>query len=138
MAILTSAEVTDQAEAAFIQGTYKIALTYNLTDYTDSVSLATVQNDEVNTGDGGYARLSFTYSSSDLEAYENGQPFTEKTAQFVHDGSSTEIKFNHVVLLRDVSGTESVVGFQTLDEVVVLNNEATARIKINNLFGAQS
>ena len=137
MALLTSAEVIDQAEANYIQGTYKIALTYNLTDYTDAVSLSTVEADEITVGDGGYARLSYTYASSDLQTYNNGQPFTEKTAEFVHDGSSTEIRFNHVVLLRDVSGTVSVVGFQTLDEVAVLTNGNTARIKINILHGAQ-
>lgn len=137
MAVLTSAEVIDQAESAYIQGTYKIALTYNLTDYTDGVSLATVEADEVTAGDGGYARLSYTYTASDLEAYANGQPFTEKTADFVHDGSSSEIRFNHIVLLRDVGGTVSVVGFQILDEVAVLTNGSTARIKINILHGAQ-
>jgi|TARA_B100000085_G_C18542295_1_gene512450 hypothetical protein len=137
MAVLTSAEVVDQAESAYIQGTYKIALTYNLTPYTDAVSLATVETDEITVGDGGYARLSYTYTSSDLATYKNGQPFTEKTAEFVHDGSSTEIRFNHVVLLRDVSGTVTVVGFQTIDQVAVLTNGSTARIKINILHGAQ-
>ena len=137
MALLTSAEVIDQAESAYIQGAYKIVLTYNLTSYTDAVSLATVEADEITSGDGGYARLSYTYTSSDLETYANGQPFTEKTAEFVHDGSSTEIRFNHIVLLRDVGGTVSVVGFQVLDEVAVLTNGSTARIKINILHGAQ-
>ena len=137
MAVFTSAEVVDQAEASYIFGTYEIALTYNLTEYTEEVSLADIQADEVTTGDGGYARLSYTYSASDLGTYENGQPLTEKTANFVHDGSSTEIRFNHIVLLRDVSGTVSVVGFKTLDEVAVLSNGSTARIKINILHGAQ-
>lgn len=137
MAVLSQAELIDQAEAVYIQGTYKIALTYNLTEYTDTVSLSTVETDEVNIGDGGYARLSYNYTSSDLETYSNGQPFTEKTAEFVHDGSSTEIRFNHIVLLRDVSGTVTVVGYQNLDEVAVLTNGSTARIKINLIHGAQ-
>ena len=137
MAVFTSAEVVDQAESTYISGTYEIALTYNLTEYTEEVSLADIQADEVTTGDGGYARLSYTYSAADLGTYENGQPLTEKTANFVHDGSSTEIRFNHIVLLRDVSGTVSVVGFKTLDEVAVLSNGSTARIKINILHGAQ-
>lgn len=137
MAVLTSAELIDQAESAFIQGTYKIALTYNLTAYTSAVTLTTVETDEVTTGDGGYARLSYTYTAADLETFSNGQPFAEKIAQFVHDGSSTNIVFNHIVLLRDVSGTVSVVGFQVLDEVITLQNGNTAKIKINLLSGAQ-
>lgn len=137
MAVLTSAEITDQSESAYIQGTYKIALTFNVTPYTDSVSLTTVETDEVTVGDGGYARLSYTYTSSDLQTYSNGQPFAEKTAEFVHDGSSTDITFNHIVLLRDVGGTVSVVGYQTLNTTAVLTNGRTARIKINILHGAQ-
>ena len=102
MAVLTSAEVVDQAEAAYIQGTYKIALTYNLTAYTDAVSLATVETDEINTGDGGYARLSYTYSSSDLATYKNGQPFTEKK---LHNLSMMDLlrKLDSIMLFYSVT-----------------------------------
>lgn len=137
MAVLTSAEVISQAQDAYIQGTYKIALTFTNTNYTDSVSLATVEADEINVGDGGYARLSFSYTAADLQTYANGQPFVEKVADFVHDGSSTNITFNHVVLLRDVGGTVSVVGYQSLGADSILGSGNTARININLTHGAQ-
>lgn len=137
MAVLTSAEVIDQAQDIYIQGSYEVALTNSLTNYTASVSLATVEADEINTGDGGYARLSYSYTAQDLATYSNGQPFTQKTANFVHDGSSTAIVFNHVVLLRNIGGTRTVLGYQSLSGTTTLTNGNTARIKINILHGAQ-
>jgi len=138
MAVLTSAEVNEQAELSYIRGTYHVALTLQTsTDYDSSVSLATIETDEVTVGDGGYARLDFTYSAADLLAYSNGQPLAQKQANFVHDGSSTEMEFNYVVLLRTVgSDPTTVVGFQKLAEVVNLTNGNFARFDINILHGA--
>ena len=137
MAVLTSGEITDQAELSYVRGTYEIALTFSGTDYENDVTLATVEADEVTVGDGGYARLSYTYSSADLDTFGNGQPFAPKTAQFVHDGSSGNIVFNHVVLLRNISGVVTVVGYQLLPETVTLTNSNFVRINIRNIHGAQ-
>ena len=100
-----------------------------------SLSYSTVQADEISS-DGGYARLSFTYTSADLLAYDNGQPIAQKVATFVHDGSSADIVFNKVVLLREVGGTYSVVGFQEVAESVTVSNGEFAEININILHGA--
>ncbi len=135
MAVLTSAEVNEQVNLSYIRGTYKVALTFTTTDYTSTVSLATIAADEVTVGNGGYARLSYTYSAADLLAYSNGQPLAQKVATFVHDGSSTDMTFNYAVLLRDVSGTVTVVGFQKLAETIVLSNGNFATININILQG---
>ena len=137
MAVLTSAEVIDQAGLSYIRGTYEIALTFSGTDYEGNVSLATVEADEVTAGSGGYARLSYTYGNTDLDTFGNGQPFVLKTARFVHDGSSGNIVFNHVVLLRNISGTKTVVGYQILPETVTLSNGNFARINIRITHGAQ-
>ena len=137
MAVITSAEVNEQAELSYVRGTYSVALTLQTsTDYTSAVSLATIETDEVTVGDGGYARLTYTYDAADLLAYSNGQPLAQKQANFVHDGSSTEIEFNYVVLLRTVGSDTTVVGFQKLAEVVNLTNGNFARFDINILHGA--
>ena len=137
MAVLTSAEVNEQAELSYVRGTYSVALTLQTTtDYTSAVSLATIETDEVTVGDGGYARLTYTYDAADLLAYSNGQPLAQKQANFVHDGSSTDIEFNYVVLLRTVGADTTVVGFQKLAEVVNLTNGNFARFDINILHGA--
>ncbi len=137
MAVLTSAEVNEQAELSYVRGTYSVALTLQTsTDYTSAVSLATIETDEVTVGDGGYARLTYTYDAADLLAYSNGQPLAQKQANFVHDGSSTDIEFNYVVLLRTVGSDTTVVGFQKLAEVVNLTNGNFARFDINILHGA--
>ena len=136
MAVLTSAEVNEQADLSYLRGTYYVALTYTTTDYDSSLSYSTVQSDEVTAGTGGYARLSYTYSASDLLAYSNGQPIAQKIANFVHDGSAGDIVFNYVVLLREVSGTYSVVGFQRLADFVAITNGNFAKINISILHGA--
>ena len=137
MAVITSAEVNEQAELSYVRGTYSVALTLQTsTDYTSAVSLATIETDEVTVGDGGYARLTYTYDAADLLAYSNGQPLAQKQANFVHDGSSTDIEFNYVVLLRTVGSDTTVVGFQKLAEVVNLTNGNFARFDINILHGA--
>jgi hypothetical protein len=136
MAVLTSAEVNEQADLVYIRGTYSVALTLQtLTDYNAGVTLSTIETDEVTVGNGGYARLTYTYTAADLLSYANGQPLANKVATFVHDGSSTDITFNHVVLLRDVSGTVSVVGFQKLSEIITLTNGNSAQINVGVLHG---
>ena len=72
MAVLTSAEVNEQADLSYVRGTYYVALTYTTSNYNSSLSYSTVQADEVTAGSGGYARLSYTYSAADLLAYSNG------------------------------------------------------------------
>lgn len=135
MAVLTSAEVNEQADLSYVRGTYYVALTYTTSNYNSSLSYSTVQADEVTAGSGGYARLSYTYSAADLLAYSNGQPIAQKIANFVHDGSSGNITFNHVVLLREVSSTYSVVGFQKLADTVTITNGNFAKINISILHG---
>lgn len=135
MAVLTAAEVNEQADLSYVRGTYYIALTNSATSYDSTLSYSTVQADEVTAGTGGYARLSYTYTSADLLAYSNGQPVAQKVANFVHDGSTSDLEFNNIVLLRDVAGTFTVVGFQELGETVVITNGNIAKININILHG---
>ena len=135
MAILSAEELNEQAELSYIRGTYYVALVYNLSGYNSSVTYSNIVSDEVTAGDGGYARLSFTYSSGDLLAYSSGQPLSQKVASFVHDNSSTDIIFTHVAILREVSGSYTVVGIESVGEVAILNSGKTARININILHG---
>ena len=135
MAVITAAEARAQSELAYIRGTYYIALTNSSTGYNSSTTYATIQADEVTAGNGGYQRLSFTYVSDDLEAYTVGQPFSLKVANFVHDGSSTNMVFNHVVLLREVSSVYSVVAFQDLGQTFTLESGNYIRIDIDLTHG---
>lgn len=138
MAVLSAAELDSQAELSYVRGTYYVALTNAATNYTSTTTYATIQSDEVSVSDGGYTRISYTYSASDVLAYSNGQPLSEKVATFVHDGSTGTISFNYVVLLREVSGTYSVVGFQRLSELAVITAGNQAKININVLHGMGS
>lgn len=135
MAILSAVELNEQAELAYVRGTYYVALLYSLTGYNSATTYSDITADEVTLGDGGYARLSYTYSASDLLAYNSGQPLSQKVAEFVHDNSSTDIIFTHVAVLREVSGTYTVVGIESVGEVAVLSSGKTARININILHG---
>lgn len=138
MAVLSAAELDAQAELSYVRGTYYVALTNASTDYTASTTYATIQSDEVSTTDGGYTRVSYTYTSSDVLAYSNGQPLSKKIATFVHDGSTGTIDFNYVVLLREVSGTYEIVGFQKLAESAVITAGNHAKINISVLHGIGS
>lgn len=135
MAILSSEELAQQAEAVYVQGTYHVALLYNESGYDATIDYTDVLADEVTVGTGGYARLSYSYTSGDLEPYSNGQPLEEKTANFIHDGSSEDIIFTHVALIRQVASQYTVVAVEPAGEVAILTNGNTASININILHG---
>jgi hypothetical protein len=135
MATFSATELNEQAELAYIRGTYYIALLNSEIGYTSSTVYVDILADEVTAGVGGYARLSYTYSAGDLLAYSSGQPLSRKVANFVHDGSSEQIVFTHVALLREVSGTYTIVGIDAVGEEVVLDNGQTAVINIDILHG---
>ena len=138
MAVLSAAELEDQAELSYVRGTYYVALTNASTNYTASTTYSTIQSDEVSTSNGGYTRVSYTYAASDVLDYSNGQPLTKKVATFVHDGTSGDITFNYVVLLREVSGTYSIVSFQKLPELAIITSGNQAKINISVLHGIGS
>lgn len=135
MAIIPADELNKQAELSYIRGTYYIALLYSQTSFNSASDYDSILDAELTAGVGGYNRLSYTYSSSDLLPYNNGQPLSQKIASFVHDGSSDDIIFTHVALLREVDGDYSVVGIESVGEVAILNNGKTASININVLHG---
>jgi len=87
MAIISATELNQQASLSYVRGTYYVALLYSTTDYDSDTNYADIVADEITAGTGGYARLSYTYTSADLLAYSNGQPLSQKIANFVHDGS---------------------------------------------------
>lgn len=138
MAFLSAAESQAQAELAYVRGTYYVALTNATTDYTSSTTYSTIVSDEVSTSNGGYSRVSYTYSASDVLAYSNGTPLTQKVATFVHDGSTGNIDFNYVVLLREVSGSYSIVGYEKLAALstITSGNKATININFNHGFAS--
>ena len=135
MAILSGVELNQQSGLSYVRGVYYVALLNSANNYSSTINYAAVVADEVAAGTGGYARLSYSYSNGDLLAYQNGQPLAQKVANFVHDGSTQDIIFTHVALLRLVSGTYTVVGVQAVGETVVLNNGNTATVNINILHG---
>lgn len=135
MAILSAAELNQQAGLSYVRGTYYVALLNSANNYDSTINYGNVTANEVPAGTGGYARLSYTYINADLLAYANGQPLSDKIANFVHDGSAQDITFTHVALLRLVSSTYTVVGVQSVGETVILNNGDTASITIRFLHG---
>lgn len=135
MAILSAAELDQQAELSYVRGTYHVALLYSTTDFDSTILYSDVTDAELASGTGGYTRVSFTYSSEDLEAYANGQPLARKTANFVHDGSSNSLTFTHIALLREVSSVYTVVAVQALGDIAILENGNTASINVDILHG---
>lgn len=135
MAILSAEELDQQAELAYARGTYYVVLLNSNIAYDSTIDYADIVAAEVVAGTGGYARLSYTYTSADLLAYNNGQPLSQKVANFVHNGSAQNIVFTHVAILRLVSGSYTVVGIQSVGGTVALGNGQTATVNINILHG---
>lgn len=135
MAILSAAELDQQAELSYVRGTYHVALLYSLTDFDSTIDYSDITSNELPAGTGGYTRVSFTYTSADLEAYNKGQPLARKTANFVHDGSSDSLTFTHVALLREVSSVYTVVAVQSLGDIAILSGGNTASINVDILHG---
>lgn len=135
MATISATELNEQAELAYIRGTYHVALLYSSSDFTSSVDYTAVTAAELTAGVGGYNRISFTYTTADLLTYDRGQPLGQKVANFVHDGSSNSLIFTHVALLREVSSTYTVVAVQSLGDIAILDGGNTAAITVNILHG---
>jgi hypothetical protein len=135
MAIFSAEELNQQAELSYLRGTYLVALLNSSTGYTQTVTYADITGDEVVAGTGGYARLTFTYSAADLLAYSKGQPLAQKTANFIHDGSSGDIVFTHVALLRQVGSDFTVVAIESIGQTATLTNGKTAVVNIKILHG---
>ena len=135
MAIFSAAELNEQAELAYVRGTYYVALLNSSIGFNETITYSDVTAAEVTAGTGGYARLTYTYTASDLLSYSSGQPLTQKTANFVHDGSSGDIVFTHVALLRLVGVDYTVVAVESVGRTVTLSNGDTAQINIGILHG---
>lgn len=135
MAILSTSELYQQAELSYVRGTYYVALTQSSTGYSSTVLYSNITADEVTSGTGGYARLSFTYSDTDLLGYNNGLPLIQKTCNFVHDNSTDVISFNHVALLREINSVYTVVAVDSVGTDVKLTSGNTATVRINVLHG---
>lgn len=136
MAVLSAEELALQATLLYPGSVYEVLLLNKASGtYGNSTTYADIVADEVTVGEGGYARLSFTYTSEDIGVYSNGIPLTEKIAVFAHDGSSVDIVFNHVALVRSDSSIFSLVAVENIGERALLSAGQTATININLLFG---
>lgn len=135
MSIISASELSEQAELVYIRGTYHVALLYSTTNFDSSVDYADITASELTIGIGGYDRVSFAYTSADLSAYSNGQPLGQKTANFVHDGSSNGLTFTHVALIREIDSTYTVVAVQQLGDIAILDSGKIAAITVNVLHG---
>ena len=135
MAVISAAELNQQAELAYVRGTYHVALVNSNAGFTETVTYSDITSAEVTAGTGGYARLNYTYAVSDLLTYSRGQPLEQKTASFVHDGSSGDIVFTHVALLRLVNSVYTVVAVESVGRTVTLSAGNTAKLNIKFLHG---
>lgn len=136
MAVLCSEEIELQAQTLYTNTSYEVFLLYKPTGtYTDADTYASVIADEVTLGAGGYARVSFSYLSTDLNPYSNGVPLNVKTVVFAHDGSASDIVFNHIGLARVDDGDYSLVAIENIGETARLTGGIIATIDIGILYG---
>lgn len=134
MAILTASELTNQAKLSYGYGMYYLLLLNNITaNYTGTTTYADILADEVVNGRGGYDRLNFTYSPTDITTGVNGANIPPRVATFVHDGGPDDIVFTHIALVRLDDGVYTLMAIESLGESVTLTAGNTARIELNFL-----
>lgn len=126
MAIVSSAELNSQAEGFLLNRTFQCLLcNNNATAFTASTNYAEIVATEVTAGDGGYQRIEFTYSPTDIADIVAGIITATKRANFVHDGSASRIVFDHFVIVEKITvnsvDTFEVVAVQPLGYIASLD-----------------
>lgn len=101
MALLSTAEIRKQAERILLNRTFQcLLLNNNGVAFDASASYASIAAKEVALGDGGYSRLEFTYTSTDIEDIVAGIVTKTKRAVFIHDGSVNPIVYDHFAIVE--------------------------------------
>lgn len=114
MAILSTAEIRKQAEGILLNRTFQCLLLYNNgVSFTPSATYQDLLDKEVTIGDGGYSRLEFSYTLSDIEDIVAGIVTKTKKAIFIHDGSNNPIVYDHFALVEKKT-IDSVVSYSVV------------------------
>jgi hypothetical protein len=96
-------ELTRVANSSYINQNFKVCLVDAPgSDFDADDAFATVMDNEVEIGLGGYNRQQIGYVSADLGLYDDGKvPMARKAAHFEHDNSLNQVvRFSHVVVLN--------------------------------------
>ena len=150
---ISSNEVLAQIQNRYIDNYFEIALINSpSTVYTPGTTDdASFMQSELTYGTGGYARQIIGYTNTDIGGYaDQGIGLARKAAIFTHNGSTSNLTFSHVVMLRgdgnilsigspssapssgttgtytNIPATGSISGKNLLVNVIIFNNGATA------------
>ena len=132
MAAVVSSYLTRRAESFYVGKTYEILL-LNVpsgTLFTAASQYTDVTPHELTALDGGYARIEFTYQSSDILSYYNGIPLRRKTARFVHDNSESTMIYSHYAIVEKDGSNYYLVGIEALPSRVILTGGMVSEISI--------
>lgn len=136
MATLVEEYLSPIVTDTFVGTNYEIALINNPTAQFSNESIyANVILNEVTSGFGGYARLTFSYTGAEVLPYENGYPLIKKSAVFVHDGSDDVMQFSHVAIIKEDAGSYELVAIHPIGSVVTLSNGRLFQVDITVNIG---
>lgn len=104
MAVLSTAEIRKQAESILLNRTFQCLLLNNSgVAFEPAATYAEIASSEVTVGDGGYARLDFSYTSADIQDIVSGVVTETKRAIFTHDGSNNPIVYDHFAIVEELT-----------------------------------
>jgi len=100
MSIISTAELTRHAEVALTERTFEAILLNRSIRYSADTSYATFVADEVNTNAGGYSRIEFSFTSSDIVPTSTGASTASKYLTWFHNGNQNPINFDHILVVE--------------------------------------
>lgn len=141
MATVSASELTNQVSENYAGGDrfYGLLVNHTGSALTVNNTLAEVVVNEISYTAGGYQRIEFFYSSSDINTYSSGVSVDAKRLTFTHDGTgSGNWTFNNIAILRvpAVKSSQSVKSvLSTFDQsgtgVDIVNNRITVSTYTN-------
>jgi hypothetical protein len=104
MALLSSSELAARAENAITSRTFEAVLLNIGTDLLSANSSYTsLVAKEVSTDNGGYTRIQFSFTSSDIVESATGAKTAKRFLTWFHDGTSGEIVFDALLIVERIA-----------------------------------
>lgn len=102
MAILSTTELNRHARTAVTNRNFEAALLNSSRIYSTETAYDVLIQDEVSLGAGGYSRIDFTFSDSDIVTTATGTNTVSRYLTWFHDGTADPYTFDHIMVVERI------------------------------------
>lgn len=103
MSVVSGPELVSQIKNIAVDRTFEALLLFSDgNNYNLSTSYETLIADEVADTAGGYQRLEFTFSESEVALFLYGASTSTKYITWIHNGNSESIKFDTILIVERI------------------------------------